>query len=58
MKTYIVQARFSVGQRLVSLGWFRATDETRAIIQAAKVLAGNGENAFEFVATPMERGAK
>lgn len=55
MKTYIVQARFNHGGRLVGMGDFRAASHIGAIGQAAKVLASNGEDAVELVAT--EKGA-
>ena len=51
MKEFIVQARFTTGAKLVSLGVFVASDELHAVLQAAKVLARNEENAFELIAT-------
>lgn len=54
MKTYIVQARFNQGRRLVKIGDFRAASHIGAISQAAKVLARNGEDAVELVATEKE----
>lgn len=54
MKTYIVQARFTQGGRLVGMGDFRAATHIGAISQATKVLARNGEDAVELVATEKE----
>lgn len=54
MKTYIVQARFTPGGRLATLGTFNANTHTGAIIHAAKVVRSCKDDAIEFVATLKE----